>query len=97
MNNRREPTLATILEEVRQLREDMKERDRALLTVRQAAVFLGLAEKTLRNRISDGSFPLRPVRLSGRPLFKRRDLEDLVDSLCSDRQGHGAVQELAHK
>ena len=97
MNNRREPTLAFILEEVRQLREDLKARNRALLTVRQAAVFLGMAEKSLRNRISDGSFPLRPVRLSGRPLFKRRDLEDLVDSLCSDRQGQGAVQEWAHK
>jgi hypothetical protein len=40
-----------------------------------------MAEKTLRNRLSDGTFPLRPVRLSGRPLFKRRDLENLVDSL----------------
>jgi predicted DNA-binding transcriptional regulator AlpA len=97
MNNRREPTLAFILEEVRQLREEMKARDRALLTVRQAAVFLGMAEKSLRNRVSDGSFPLRPVRLSGRPLFKRRDLEDLVDSLCSDKQGQGVVQEWAHK
>jgi predicted DNA-binding transcriptional regulator AlpA len=85
MRNRQhqEPTLASILEEVRQLREDLKSRDRALLTIRQAAVFLGMAEKTLRNRLSDGSFPLRPVRLSGRPLFKRRDLEKLVDDLSS--------------
>jgi predicted DNA-binding transcriptional regulator AlpA len=80
----REPTLASILEEVRRLREDLKSRDRALLTIRQAAVFLGMAEKTLRNRLSDGSFPIRPVRLSGRPLFKRRDLENLVDSLGSN-------------
>jgi len=29
MNNRREPTLAFILEEVRQLREDLKARNRA--------------------------------------------------------------------
>jgi predicted DNA-binding transcriptional regulator AlpA len=83
MRNRQhyEPTLSSILEEVRQLREDLKARDRALLTIRQAAAFLGMAEKTLRNRLSDGTFPLRPVRLSGRPLFKRRDLENLVDSL----------------
>lgn len=80
---RQEPTLSSILEEVRQLREDLKSRDRAFLTIRQAAVFLGMAEKTLRNRLSDGSFPLRPVRLSGRPLFKRRDLENLVDNLGS--------------
>jgi predicted DNA-binding transcriptional regulator AlpA len=78
-----EPSLASILEEVRRLREDLEARDRALLTIRQAAVFLGMAEKTLRNRLSDGSFPLRPVRLSGRPLFKRRDLENLVDNLGS--------------
>jgi predicted DNA-binding transcriptional regulator AlpA len=86
MRNRQhhEPTLSSILEEVRQLREDLKARDRTLLTIRQAAAFLGMAEKTLRNRLSDGSFPLRPVRLSGRPLFKRRDLENLVDSLGSN-------------
>ena len=86
MRNRRhqEPTLSSILEEVRQLREDLKARDRTLLTIRQAAAFLGMAEKTLRNRLSDGSFPLRPVRLSGRPLFKRRDLENLVDNLGSN-------------
>jgi len=85
MRNRQhqEPTLSSILEEVRQLREGLKSRDRALFTIRQAAVFLGMAEKTLRNRLSDGSFPLRPVRLSGRPLFKRRDLENLVDNLGS--------------
>jgi predicted DNA-binding transcriptional regulator AlpA len=83
MGNRfhHEPTLSSILEEVRQLRADLKARDRALLTIRQAAAFLGMAEKTLRNRLSDGTFPLRPVRLSGRPLFRRRDLEALVDSL----------------
>lgn len=61
MRNRQhqEPTLSSILEEVRQLREDLKARDRALHTIRQAATFLGMAEKTLRNRLSDGSFPLR--------------------------------------
>jgi hypothetical protein len=57
MRNRQhlEPTLSSIL-------EDLKARDRALLTIRQAAAFLGMAEKTMRNRLSDGSFPLRPVR-----------------------------------
>lgn len=81
MNKQSEPSLASILKEVRQLREDLQARDRALLTIRQTAIFLGMAEKTLRNRLSDGSFPLRPVRLSGKPLFKRHELEKLIDSL----------------
>lgn len=81
MNKHSEPSLASILKEVRQLREDLQARDRALLTIRQTAIFLGMAEKTLRNRLSDGSFPLRPVRLSGKPLFKRQELEKLIDSL----------------
>jgi len=76
-----EPSLSDIIAELRQLREDLKAQNNALLTIREAAAYLGLAEKTLRNRLSDRSFPLRPVRLSGRPLFKRRDLENLVNSL----------------
>jgi hypothetical protein len=68
MRNRHyhEPTLANILEEVRQLREDLKSRNRALLTVPEAAAFLGIPEKSVRNRLGPKAtdpFPVTPVRL----------------------------------
>jgi hypothetical protein len=71
MNNRREPTLATILEEVRQLREDLKSRNRAPLTVPEAAAYLGIPEKSVRNRLGPKAtdpFPVTPVRLMARAL-----------------------------
>jgi predicted DNA-binding transcriptional regulator AlpA len=87
MRNRQhhEPTLATILEEVRQLREDLKSRNRALLPVPEAAAFLGLPEKSIRNRLGPKAtdpFPITPVRLGGRVLFRRCDLEQFVAALA---------------
>jgi predicted DNA-binding transcriptional regulator AlpA len=78
------PTLATILEEVRQLREDLKSRNRALLTVPEAAAFLGIPEKSVRNRLgpkATDQFPVTPVRLGRRVLFRRYDLEQFVEPL----------------
>jgi predicted DNA-binding transcriptional regulator AlpA len=78
------PTLATILEEVRQLREDLKSRNRSLLTVPEAAAFLGIPEKSVRNRLGQKAtdpFPVTPVRLGGRVLFCRYDLEQFVETL----------------
>jgi len=51
---------------------------------------LGVAEKTIRNAICRGSskpFPVRPVKLAGRVLFRRADLDKLVESLCVKKTG----------
>jgi predicted DNA-binding transcriptional regulator AlpA len=62
----------------------IKEITPRLLSVEQAARFLGIAPKTLRNRIGPRAkhpFPVRPKKIGKRVLFDRRDLDDFVNSL----------------
>jgi hypothetical protein len=55
-----------------------------LLTVELAAQYLGLAPKTLRNRLGPKAvdpFPIKPKRIGRKVLFDRQDLDAFVDSL----------------
>ena len=55
-----------------------------LYTVNEAAEYLGIAPKTLRNRIgpkAPNPFPVKPKRIGKKVLFDIRDLNLYVDSL----------------
>jgi len=39
---------------------------------------LCIAERTIRNHLSLGIFPLKPVRIGGRVLFRVKDIVDYV-------------------
>ena len=54
-----------------------------LVSITDAALYLGLAVKTLRNRLSDkeNPFPVRPRYYGGKPLFEVNELDAFVDSL----------------
>ena len=54
-----------------------------LLCITDAALYLGLAPKTLRNRLSDKAnpFPVRPRYFGGKPLFEVSELDAFIDSL----------------
>lgn len=55
-----------------------------MLSVSEAASYLGIAEKTLRNRMGkkiENPFPIKPKRIGGRVLFDRKDLDVYIDSL----------------
>jgi predicted DNA-binding transcriptional regulator AlpA len=54
---------------------------RRLLPYPDAAAYLGLSTKTLRNKISLGALPFRPKRIASKPLFDVRDLDRFIDSL----------------
>jgi excisionase family DNA binding protein len=73
--------IQNIFSEIRQLRLELKTGKRKLLSVNETAAYLGISPKTIRNKISDGTFPVKPVRLSGRVLFRVDDLDLLVDGL----------------
>jgi hypothetical protein len=57
---------------------------RRLLPYCDAAAYLGLSTKTLRNKISSGALPFRPRRIASKPLFDIRELDAFVDSLPAD-------------
>jgi hypothetical protein len=77
------PEIETILKELRELRKEVAVAPR-LLTVDQAAKYLGLSAKTIRNGLGPKAakpFPIKPVKLAGRVLFRREDLDKAIDEL----------------
>jgi predicted DNA-binding transcriptional regulator AlpA len=57
---------------------------RLLVTIDEAARMLSISPKTIRNQLTRNAvrqFPVQPVRLGGRVLFRVTDLEALVENL----------------
>lgn len=60
-----------------------------LLGIDQTAVYLGIAAKTIRNRIgvkAKNPFPIKPKRIGGRVLFDKKELDQYIDSLTTESQ-----------
>jgi hypothetical protein len=66
---------------------------RRLLPYADAAAFLGLSTKTLRNMVSLGKLPFRPKHIGSKPLFDLNDLTAFADSLESEAEGKGGRNE----
>jgi len=67
-----------------QVRDDIRSDRKRLLNVEETALYLGLAPRTIYNRIAPKStnrFPVRCKRIGGKPLFDVRDLDAYIDSL----------------
>ena len=85
--------LQTVLAEIKKLRAEIKAPPKRLLTVEQAAHYLGLASKTIRNGLGPKAqkpFPIKPVRLAGKVLFRLEDLDSHIDSLAEVQEREGA-------
>jgi hypothetical protein len=55
-----------------------------MLSVRESAGYIGIAEKTLRNRIglhAENPFPVKPKHIGGKVLFDVKDLDGYLDAL----------------
>jgi hypothetical protein len=79
-----EPSMASVLAEIKGLRADLRAGQARMLTVDETAEYLGISPKTLRNGLGPRAakpFPVRPVRVGGRVLFRREDLDRYVDAL----------------
>lgn len=61
----------------------------AYLTIREAAEFLGVSANTLRNWGRDGKVPMHRNPINAYRLFKRSDLERLLESIDRSRDGNG--------
>jgi predicted DNA-binding transcriptional regulator AlpA len=85
---KKQPDLQTILSELRQLRAELRTSQRRLLPVEAAAAYLGISPKTIRNGLGPKAgkrFPIKPVRLAGRVLFRLEDLDRFIDGLAGVR------------
>ncbi len=70
--------------------------DRRLLSVKDAAAYLGLSPRTIYNRnVKDAinPFPIKPKRWGKRVLFDIRDLDRWADTL--DSQSNGGAESAA--
>jgi excisionase family DNA binding protein len=59
------------------------EKEKRLLTIREAAAYLGLSVHTLYNGISRNTakpFPIKPIRIGSKPLFDLRDLDEFIEA-----------------
>lgn len=54
------------------------------LSVADGAAFLGHAEKTVRNQLSEGTFPVRSYKLGGTRVFRLEDLKTYAESIVSE-------------
>ena len=60
---------------------------RMLLSIKEAARRLGIAEQTIYNGISrktDRTFPIKPKRWGKKVLFDSRDVESFIENLPYD-------------
>jgi predicted DNA-binding transcriptional regulator AlpA len=55
-----------------------------MLSIEETASYVGIAAKTIRNRIgkkAEKPFPVKPKRIGGRVLFDIKDLDKYLDAL----------------
>jgi excisionase family DNA binding protein len=73
--------LQTVLSELRLLRQEIRSASKRLLPLPEAAAYLGLSPRTIRNDLSRKVFPIKPVKYRGKLLFRREDLDTYIDGL----------------
>jgi hypothetical protein len=65
-------------------RHNKREVKPRMLTVRESARYLGVAEKTMRNRLgprAKNPFPIKAKHIGGKVLFDVKDLDTYLDQL----------------
>ena len=60
-----------------------------LMSYEDAARYLGISTKSLRNRVSDKNnphypFPVSPIKWGGKPFFVVEQLDALIDSVLKE-------------
>ena len=81
--------LQAVLREIQALRREIKANGKRLLPIPEAAEYLGLSPRTIRNDLQRKVFPVAPVRYRGKVLFRREDLGRYCDGLGSDENRRG--------
>ena len=56
-------------------------KQRRLLTVKEAGDYLGISARSIYNKLSARKFPIRPLRLGRAIRFDIRDLDSYIEEL----------------
>lgn len=84
-----ETLLNQILKELREIREDAYLHSKPLLNIEDTAKYLGgISPKTIRNGLGPKAakpFPVKPVKVGGRVVFRREDLDAYIESISEGR------------
>ena len=76
-----ELNLSMVLAELQGLRQEIRSAGKRLLPVAEAAIYLGLSPRTIRNDLSRKVFPVKPVKYRGKILFRKDDLDAFIDGM----------------
>jgi predicted DNA-binding transcriptional regulator AlpA len=82
-----------ILSEIRELRKALMVPRRRLLDIKETAIYLGIAARTIRNKIGPKAvqrFPVKPLRIGGKVLFRQEDLDRFIDEMAAEHAGTSA-------
>lgn len=82
--NRQLPISSDTIHTKKDSQKHIGERKPRMLSFRESAAYLGIAEKTLRNKSGTKAanpFPVKPKHIGGRVLFDMKDLDTYLDNL----------------
>ena len=74
-----------ILMEIKELRRVVGFASKRLFTVEETAHYCGLSSKTIRNGLGPRAkkpFPIKSVKMVGRVLFRKEDLDLFIDAMA---------------
>ncbi len=52
-----------------------------MLNTKELSCYIGLAEQTIKNKLSSGSFPIPPKRLGRKLLWDKKSVDKFLDKL----------------
>jgi hypothetical protein len=84
VEGKQENQIKMLMKEICRLRKELRPASKRLYTVNEAAHYLGLRPKTIRNRLgpqAENPFPVKPLRKDGPIRFRKEDLDEYVDTL----------------
>jgi predicted DNA-binding transcriptional regulator AlpA len=60
--------------------------ERRFIGIKELGEYLGIKPQTIRNRLSSGTFPIRPFKICGRIRFDTKGVERYLIRLKSGRE-----------
>ena len=53
--------------------------EKRLMSLKDVSAYLSLSPQTIRNKLSAGTFPIRPIKIGGKLLWDKRRVDKFLD------------------